>query len=132
MIGRTKLDVSFWFQYFDMSGSAAHQLQGASLVAYISEAVDQLDQNLNLRDFQRRSLISIVQNKMTVVSARTGSGKSAVYLTLPYLYQKLRGGGVKEALELKFPDAEESPKNKAILLVLPYHSLIWELCSETK
>jgi superfamily II DNA helicase RecQ len=97
----------------------------------ITKALLQLGISDTERPFQRQSLDSIVQHPITVVCARTGSGKSVIYLALPYLFQYLMQAGMKMEMG-PFLNGIDRPVTKAIVLVLPYLALTWEVLSETK
>lgn len=77
---------------------------------------------LELRECQEEALLSIVHNRMTVVHARTGIGKSVVYLMIPFLYETFtseRCKGFESTV-----GGYEAPSTKGVLVICPLLSII--------
>ena len=104
-------------------------LTEAELKPVIQQAAEWLKPGLQLKPFQYDGLISVIQQHMTIVFARTGMGKSFIFLLISRLYQLLKKKGENMAFGPSIGKGK-MPDKKAILLVLPYLALLQEVLAE--
>jgi superfamily II DNA helicase RecQ len=104
-------------------------LTEAELKPVIQKAAELLKQGLQLKTFQYDGLISVIQQHMTIVFARTGMGKSIIFLLISILYQLLKKKGENMSIGPSIGKGK-MPDKKAILLVLPYLALLQEVLAE--
>lgn len=95
----------------------------------IQVAAQSLRPGLVLKVFQVECLTSMGKNHMTMTSARTGMGKSIVFLVGMKFLQLLSAKGELMGVIVPGTPAQMS-KNKSIILVVPYLSLVTGTMSE--
>jgi superfamily II DNA helicase RecQ len=98
-------------------------LSDEELNGLILGVVETLKPGLTLKTFQNDCLHSIAKNHMTITSAKTGSGKSIVFIASAKMLQILSSRGESLGVVPAGSSAAMS-KRKAILLMLPYLSLV--------